>query len=86
MTRPLFHTNQVRRDFPLLGGTVEAANSRTRFAAFGVGVKNGAGWRSGEGARMISVVMRWISAAFTGPLPGRQACDKGRYHTQNNGR
>jgi hypothetical protein len=39
-------------------------NYRTRFAAFGVGAKNGAGWRSGEGARMISVVKRWISATF----------------------
>ena len=28
------------------------------------------------------MVTRWISATFTGPLPGRQACDKGRYHTQ----
>jgi hypothetical protein len=40
---------------------------RTRFAAFGVGVKNGAGWGSGEGARMISVVICRISS---GPLPG----------------
>jgi hypothetical protein len=33
-------------------------NSRTRFAAFGVGMNSAAGWRSGEGAIMISVVMR----------------------------
>jgi hypothetical protein len=39
-------------------------NSRTRLAAFGVGVNNGAAWRFGEGARMISVIMRWISATF----------------------
>jgi hypothetical protein len=46
-------------------------NSRTRFAAFGVGVKNGEGWRSGEGARMISVGHALdISRFFTGPLPG----------------
>jgi hypothetical protein len=31
-------------------------SSVSSFAAFGVGAKNGAGWRSGEGARMISVV------------------------------
>src|SRR5260221_11916044 len=66
----------ARRVWSLLICAVK--NSRTRCAAFGVGVKSGAGRRSGEGARMISVV---ISRCFTGPLPGRQACDKGRYHT-----
>jgi hypothetical protein len=44
------------------------------------GAKNGASWRSGEGARMISVVISRISSD---PLAGRQACDKGRYHTLN---
>jgi hypothetical protein len=59
-------------------------NSRTRLAAFGVGVNNGAAWRFGEGARMISVIMRWISATFLlVPCPVVKRVDKGRYQVDD---
>ena len=46
---------EARRVWSLLIWPVK--NSRTRCAAFGVGVNSGAGCRSGEGAMMISVFM-----------------------------
>src|ERR1039457_7367822 len=46
---------------PLLNCAVK--NSRTRCAAFGVGVNSEAGCSSGARERMISVVMAWLLAA-----------------------